>query len=159
MVLNLVYSRLSTFAQSSDVLAKTIVYCNVTSSLPIEKIDNNHPMRRWEMFILTIWLASCGIDSIFSAISDKVLEKALRKSYLVQKIRKMSLFRHGCSGISLKALLENPELQNPPSLNAGMYAVEYISRGKKVVYIVELLVTSNWPLRYAKKKKKMFLHK
>lgn len=104
------------------------------------------------MFILTIWLASCGIDSIFSAISDKVLEKALRKSYLVQKIRKMSLFRHGCSGISLKALLENPELQNPPSLNAGMHAVEYISRGKKVVYIVVLLVTSNWPLRLLKKK-------
>lgn len=31
----------------------------------------------------------------------------------------MSLFRYGCSGISLKALLENPELQNAPTLNSG----------------------------------------
>lgn len=31
----------------------------------------------------------------------------------------MSLFRFGSSGISLKALLENPELQNAPSVNQG----------------------------------------
>ena len=51
----------------------------------------------------------------------------------------MSLFGYGSSVTSLKALLENPDLQKAPSFNQGEHAICYFSAGSAAVQIFRKL--------------------